>query len=226
MISKNRKSRPANVSDFLKQVDMFGAKLPTFNIKGHTKVLTVTGGILTSLLFIIFSGYALLKLTHLLDKHNPGISELKENNFYDFNTRVKMSEIGFKMAFSVEGYFDGKIKDDPRYVKLMARMYYKTDGRAHEKILSLHKCTDKDWSEFDEPARGMQDQLDNIKNDPERGMYCLDKDEMEGREIYGDEKNQNHARVELFLLPCNYLHYGLGYLEDSIHPECIRNLQK
>ena len=132
----------------------------------------------------------MLKLSHLIDKNNPSIAELKETNFYDFNTRVDLNEIGFKMAFSVEGYLDGKIKDDPRYVKLLARMIYKTDGESHEKILSLHKCTEKDWGDFDEPAKGMEDQIDSIKSDPNRGMYCLDKNQMEGLEIYGDEKNK------------------------------------
>ena len=155
---------------------MFGAKVPTFNIKGQTKVHTVTGGILTSILGIIFFSYALLKLTHLMNKKNPLIAEIRESNFYDYHTRININEIGFKMAWAVEGYLDGKIKDDPKYVKLLARIVYKTDNKKHEKILSLHKCTDEDWDDFDEPAKGMEDQLINIKNDPERGMYCLDKD--------------------------------------------------
>ena len=101
--------------------------------------------------------YAVLKLTHLIDKKNPMISQIRESNFYDFNTRININEIGFKMAFSVEGYLDKKNKDDPRYVKLMARMVYKVNGEAQEKVLKLHKCTEKDWSEFDQPAKGMED---------------------------------------------------------------------
>ncbi len=53
------------------------------------------------------------------------------------------------MAFSVEGYSDKKNKDDPRYVKLMARMVYKDNGEAKDKVLKLHKCTEKDWNKFD-----------------------------------------------------------------------------
>ena len=188
--SKSRKNRPANVREAFKKIDVFGAKLPAFNIQGQTQVLTVSGGILTALLSVVFIGYASLKLTHLMDKKNPLIAELKETNFYDFNTRINLNEIGYKMAFTVEGYLDSKIKDDPKYVKLLARMVYITDGKAHEKVLTLHKCTDKDWSQFEEPARGMEDQINTIKNDPDRGMYCLDQDELEGLEIYGDEKNQ------------------------------------
>lgn len=221
---KTRNRHPASLREVLKQVDKFGAELPTFNIKGQTQFTTITGGILTCMLLTIFSGYALLKLTHLKNKHNPRIGELTEHNFYDYTTQIDLSEIGFKMAFTVEGYLDSKIKDNPKYVKLLARMFYKTDGKQSEKILNMHKCTENDWSQFAEPARGQKDQLDAIKDDPERGMYCFDVDQMKGLKIYGDEKNQNHSRLEILILPCNYLHTEWGYTEDAIHPECIGDL--
>ena len=108
MISnKKNKNRPANVFQAFRQIDMFGANLPAFNISGQTQVLTVSGGILTALLAVVFIGYATLKLTHLIDKKNPLIAEVKETNFYDYNTRVNFNEMGYKMAFTVEGYLDG-----------------------------------------------------------------------------------------------------------------------
>ena len=110
---------------------MFGAKLPTFNINGETEIQTATGGILTFFVLVVFSIYAILKFTHLVGKKNPLIAELQEKNFYDFNTKIDFSEIGFKMAYTVEGYLDGKMKDNPRYVKVFARIFYKTDGKEH-----------------------------------------------------------------------------------------------
>ncbi len=80
------------------------------------------------MLIFIFTLYAVLKFTHLIDKKNPLVAETKETNFYDFNTRVDLNGVGFKMAFSMEGYKDRKNKDDPRYVRLFARMYYKDEG--------------------------------------------------------------------------------------------------
>ena len=82
-----------------------------------------------------------------------------EKNFYDYNTRINLYEIDFRMAFSVEGYLDEKIKDDPKYVKLLARMFYKKDGVPSEKILSLHKCDKRDWDQFEPAAIGMEDQM-------------------------------------------------------------------
>ena len=54
----------------------------------------------------------------------------------------------------------------------------------------------------------------------------MDDDAMRTVEIYGDENNVEHQRIEMLLLPCNYLHTDTGYTGDSIHPECIDDLDK
>ena len=59
-------------------MDIFGIDVPTFNVKGETKVMTVTGGLVSFGVGIIFFIYATLKLSHLMDKYNPNISEVKE----------------------------------------------------------------------------------------------------------------------------------------------------
>ena len=64
------------------------------------------------------------------------------------------------MAFSVVGYLENKIKDDARYVKLFARMFYKTLGEKSQRVLTLHKCTEQDQNQFLAPEKGMEDQID------------------------------------------------------------------
>ena len=58
-----------------KLIDLFGAPMPTFNIKGETKVMTVSGGVLTIFIFIVFLIYALLKLEMLVTAKNPTVTE-------------------------------------------------------------------------------------------------------------------------------------------------------
>ena len=53
-------------------------------------------------------------------------------------------------------------------------------------------------------------------------MFCID--EFENFVVYGNEKNSEYQRVEVILVPCNYLNTQFGYTEDSIHPECIADL--
>ena len=39
-------------------------------------------------------------------------------------------------------------------------------------------------------------------------MYCLDwYDSLGDLVIFGDDTNNNFQRLEILLLPCNYLHY-------------------
>ena len=72
--------------------------------------------------------YGFIKFTHLMSKHNPFISEMTEKNFFDYNTRLDLNEINFKMAFSLEGYLDSVVRDDPWYVKYIVRIYGKKNG--------------------------------------------------------------------------------------------------
>ena len=57
-------------------------------------------------------------------------------------------------------------------------------------------------------------------------MMCLDKPDEANEDIllYGTENNDNYQRLEILLLPCNYVHSYMGYKDDSIHPECIGDL--
>ena len=91
-------------------------------------------------------------------------------------------------------------------------------------MIPYHKCTEQDWALFSETARGMGDKIAMIRDNPKRGMYCLD--ETQELEIYGTENNMNYQRVEILFVPCNYLHEELGYTEDSVYKDCVADLDK
>ena len=95
-----------NVPSVMKRMDIFGFDIPTFNIKGESKVMTVSGGLLSFLVGIVFLIYGSLKLSHLIDNHNPSIAEIKEFNFYDSSQRLVLDDFGFKIAFAVENYYE------------------------------------------------------------------------------------------------------------------------
>ena len=107
------------------------------------------------------------------------------------------------------------MKDSDEFVKYLVRMFGIKDGVEYEKILPFHKCTETDWAQFAPPQKGSRDGWETIKDDPKRGMYCLDwKEEpvngINGLSVFGNEKNGNYQRIEIVLLPCNYLHTSLG----------------
>ena len=55
---------------------MFGANLPTLNIRGELSIKTYTGGLASMVIMVITLFFAILKLQHLLmKKKNPTISK-------------------------------------------------------------------------------------------------------------------------------------------------------
>ena len=50
-------------------------------------------------------------------------------------------------------------------------------------------------------------------------MYCLDwnnEDPEDPSEIVGTENTDDYSRLDIVVLPCNYIHTMLGYSDDSI----------
>ena len=55
----------------LERIDVFGQPLPSFNLNGAARVHTMTGGLLSFFIMIVFMTYGTLKFVQLVDKHNP-----------------------------------------------------------------------------------------------------------------------------------------------------------
>ena len=88
---------------------------------------------MTILVCFILASYATIKLIQVLSKSNPNVSQFVDEMHYDYSERVNLSDIDFQIAFTVEGYFDKKQRNDPRYVKYMARLRGTEDGVSYER---------------------------------------------------------------------------------------------
>ena len=115
------------------------------------------------------------------------------------------------------------MKDDPRYVKFLVRIFGIENGQEYERIIPFYKCKEEDWEMFPPPTASSVDAINAIKSNPKRGMYCLDQS-MDEFKVYGNERNDFYQRIEIVLVPCNYLHTKWGYDGDSIDEECIADL--
>ena len=86
----------------------------------------------------VLTSYGLVKLDHLLDKHNPQINTLQKQLFYDETERLDFQESEVHIAFNVESLDGGETKNDPRYVKMLARLFTVKNGVSSEQVLDLH----------------------------------------------------------------------------------------
>ena len=222
--TQGKKVHSWHLNSVLRSFDIFGQQLPTFNLKGQSTVHTMAGGVITFFILVVTLVYASIKMVQLFDRHNPTVSQVLDKNVFDYNEKINLNEIGYRVAFSVEGYHSREMKDDPRYVKYLVRIFGKKEGVEYEKFIPYDKCTEEDWAEFPPPAQASADSWNDIKSGEKRGMFCLDWSE--DIFIYGNEKNEEYQRIELVLTPCNYLHTHLGYKNDTVHPDCVADLEK
>ena len=89
---------------------------------------TVAGGLMTAAVLTLSLLYAVIKTIHLVNASNPVMSALTIPGYYSSMDRFYLDEANFRMAFAVEGYLDGENKNDPSYVKWVARIFGRSNG--------------------------------------------------------------------------------------------------
>ena len=112
----------------MNEFDFFGKPVPTFNIRGKHRVSTTIGGYVSTICMVLVLIYATIKFIDLYNRNNPVINENIIKNYYGNEDVINLYENGFRMAFAIEGYYDQKLKDDPEYVKLLARLWILDHG--------------------------------------------------------------------------------------------------
>ena len=97
--------------------------------------------------------YAGIKLSHLLSRHNPNISSFIERNILENTDVINFRDSQNKFAFAIEGYLDYEWKNDPRYVKLIARNKGRKNGVWYEEVFEHHRCTNEELEQFAPPTK-------------------------------------------------------------------------
>lgn len=104
------------------------------------------------------------------------------------NARIDLGKRNYRFAFSVERVFGTPVKQksDPEFVKFLVGMYGYRNGEEFLRRVPFHKCTDEDYDQFYPVKRQSADLLKEIREDPERGLFCIDwNNEDEPIEIAG-----------------------------------------
>ena len=89
---------------------------------------------------------------------------------------MNFRDSGILFAFGFEGYLDGELKNDPKFVKNLVRMFGKKDDEDYETLIPFHRCTEDDFEEFAPPVDEAASMLESIKTSEKRGLFCLDWD--------------------------------------------------
>ena len=95
---------------------------------GRTSVPTITGAIVSFLVINVMLVYSLTKFSQLMRRHNPTVASFNEQGAIDATTIFNFRDNNIRLAFTIEGFLDNELKVDPRYVKLLARLWHKRNG--------------------------------------------------------------------------------------------------
>ena len=147
----------------LKQMDAFGAPIPTFNLRGKKSVETAVGGIMTLLVGFLITFFALIKLQLMLQRNDTTIVKTIVEDEYTASNRYVPYEEGFTMAFGLQSWKTRANLDDPRYIKWVARYFVEVDQVKSTKLFLLHHCTEKDFEKFYTPDKRFKPEIDQFK---------------------------------------------------------------
>ena len=104
---------------FLKSVDMFGAPIPNFNMRGRAEVKTSCGACFSMVIFTLTLLFGMLKLQHLALHKNPSITT---NTIpLEAGERFDIGSEDFMMAFAVTKD-KGEPRNDTRYLRWMQKV--------------------------------------------------------------------------------------------------------
>ena len=106
-------------------MDAFSATVPQFNIDGETKVSTLCGGITSLFIFMAALAYAASNAHELVNPRSPVINKVTTPDYFGNSEAeaLTLTDVDFKLAFTLRDYFTGETKKDSRYLQWYAARY-------------------------------------------------------------------------------------------------------
>jgi len=125
----------------MQQYDMFAESLPIFALNGKEKVTSNVGLCFSFLVGITMLIFAISRLKFLIEKKNPLKTQYVDTDVYTNKDVVSFNETAdFNIAFTVVGYQDRVLRDNPDYVWWDVFIKESIDGIQTKKHMKFDKC--------------------------------------------------------------------------------------
>ena len=131
---------------FLKEFDIFGRDIPSFNINGKNTIQTIPGVIVSIVIGLLTLSFGILKFEHLVRRKQPLITETSSPLIK--GTSQKLSDENIMMAFALETFYTSVPLDDPRYIRWYTIEWTAKEGIWTSSYKLLDKCTEADFEKF------------------------------------------------------------------------------
>lgn len=211
---------------FLHKLDMFAEPMPSFNLEGKQKVRTYPGGLLSLFIFYLTFMFSVIKLSHLLSRHNPIVNTYLERDVFDETFEFDIQREDLMVAFTLEDYNTLVTKSDTRYVKFFVQYSNMTNGDRQMHEIGLHPCTEEDYAKFYPVETRSSSLLDRYLTRDDSTLYCLDEEDFDYL-LFGTQEVKTFGSLQFMAVPCNMRLTHIGAkTDDRIDPNCVDDLQK
>ena len=146
---KTQQSRKFGLPQVVKSWDMFGAQVPSFNLRGRDVVKSSAGACASIVILLLTLAFALLKFKNLVEKKNPTV--MTNTSSLENGTRFNTGADGFMMAFSATNPETKEHLSDTDYIRWSVSFTEKIGETWNEIDKELHRCTDIDMAKFYPP---------------------------------------------------------------------------
>ena len=93
------------------------------------------------IIYVLTFSYATGGMLDLSQKKDVVITQSVESDYYSASNGLYLDHANFRFAIAVGDYYN-EPRNDPKYVKWIARMDSWRDGGHSEIVLNHHTCTD------------------------------------------------------------------------------------
>ena len=76
------------------------------------------------------------------------LAQIDKPGYIEETASLNLRDAGLQFAFHIEGMNPRYTKNDPRYIKMITRIFGRQNGERYEKVFQPHICTEADLKNF------------------------------------------------------------------------------
>jgi len=109
----NKNTVSPKINKIFDRLDVFGAPVPSFTLKGRSHQGTSIGCVVTILFAVLVISFSTFKFIRLMTHSNPQLSESRFTENFEDNVTLN---INGTVAFGMQGFYDSENKNDSTFL--------------------------------------------------------------------------------------------------------------
>ena len=212
------------VLGLIKNLDIFGTPVPSFNIDGETSVKTWSGACTSIIIFMLTCAFGLIKLQDMFERKNPMMTTNTERLEADESVSINLADL--MMAFSFQRSTGGEYKYGQRYVKFIAEAYQLKNSKTIRTYYPLHPCSDEEFDKFYPDPNELAATTIIGKQKANKNLFCLHPDLLEFYLQGSYTTGNDYTAIDVQLVSCASSYVLFDGTEQAADDDCVWDQQE